>query len=690
MLRRASNKQISNRALRVEPLEAKRMLNVDFGFVDVAGGFVFIIDGDDVNENYQMWTNVDGNLNTNFVVRDLTDGTISLADSVSAGEIANEATQRNLTIGDFEGFEIKAQGGNDLVVADGSENVLDPSDPNLPEFFGQKFRADGGAGFDTLRGGPGDDVLSTGPAPNNDDTEEVTGGDGNDTIMGNNGRDSLSGGNGNDMIEGGSNNDTLDGGAGNDDLDGEDGNDRLFGRDGNDTIEGGGGDDTMQGDHGADALSGGDGDDSLQGDDDDKDPKGGAGTDGWQAGGPGMDEPTGDDQDPTPGINITTDDIEKIRTDGSNEGMCPKKDGNQCGHSGGDDGKRFDTPGPFVNEGPYSFNDTVNVQGWTDNDVPGPHVIVGGGNDTVIGSDTGHDRVDAGDGNDTVSTGGGNDTINGGNGDDSMEGGAGADTINGGAGSDTASYASSDAPVNYDLDVRKGGDGADKCNLNGDYRGSGGHAQGDYLVPVAPGDNSVENLVGSAFDDTLTGDADDNLLDGNDGDDTLRGAGGDDAFLGDDGNDLLEGDTGQECFAGSGLAHADGRDTLRGGKNEDLIRGGGNDDFLDGGLGDDDLAGELGIDGMVGDKGEDILRMEFGVHDDETIPGKVLIDLNSDTSVSPPRNAFGVFGAEGGDNFIVSGTTSIEEELQVRGDLAFARNVGFTDFDNNDDDLEFN
>ena len=686
MKRIASHKQISKRALQLEPLEAKRLLTLDFGFVDVPGGFAFIIDGEDVAEDYQIWTNVDGNLKTNFIVRDTTDGSVSLADSVSAGEIANEATQRNLSIEDFQNFEIKMQGGDDLLVADGSENILNPSDPNLPTLFGQSLKVDGGAGFDELRGSPGDDVLSTGPAPNNDHAETIFGNGGDDTIMGNNGRDTLSGGDGNDVIEGGGNNDTIDGGAGNDDLDGEDGNDRLFGDSGNDTIEGGGGDDTLQGDHGADALSGGDGDDSLQGDDDDKDPKGGAGTDGWQAGGPGMAEPTDDDHDPTPGINITTDDIEKIRTDGSNEGMCPKKDGNQCGHSGGDDKKRFDTPGPFSDDGPYEFNDIVDVSGWTDNDVAGPHVIVGGGNDVVIGSDTGNDTVDGGSGNDTVRTGGGADTINLGDGDDLAEGGAGADVINGGSGSDTASYASSDAPVNVDLDVRKGGDKSDKCNLNGDYRASGGHAEGDHLVPVRAGENTIENLVGSAFDDTLTGDADHNLLMGLDGSDTLRGAGGNDELLGDDGDDQIEGDTGQECSVeGDGsLPHASGSDSMRGGKNEDVILGGGENDFADGGLGDDDINGEDGFDNVEGDKGDDIIRMRYGDLVNPDNPGviepNILDDINGD---------FGSFGSEGNDNFIVSGTDSIEDELDVRGQLAFARNIGFTDFDNNDDDLEF-
>ncbi|MCF6327284.1 MAG: calcium-binding protein, partial [Devosiaceae bacterium] len=46
--------------------------------------------------------------------------------------------------------------------------------------------------------------------------------------------------------------------------------------------------------------------------------------------------------------------------------------------------------------------------------------------------------------------------------------------------------------------------------------------------------NSIENLIGSAFDDRLTGDANDNVLTGGAGNDTLTGGAGNDTFVFDD------------------------------------------------------------------------------------------------------------------------------------------------------------
>jgi hypothetical protein len=92
-------------------------------------------------------------------------------------------------------------------------------------------------------------------------------------------------------------------------------------------------------------------------------------------------------------------------------------------------------------------------------------------------------------GDNRLSGGNGNDALLGAFGDDTLDGGAGADTLNGGSGADTASYASSKAGVQVDL------------NVTGPQT-STGDAAGDVLI-------SIEWLTGSAFDDVLTGNADD-------------------------------------------------------------------------------------------------------------------------------------------------------------------------------------
>ena len=145
-------------------------------------------------------------------------------------------------------------------------------------------------------------------------------------------------------------------------------------------------------------------------------------------------------------------------------------------------------------------------------------------------------------GNDTLRGAAGNDKLSGGDGNDILSGGLGADYLSGGTGLDTASYAQATAAVKVNL--------ADP-SLNT------GEARGDTF-------NSIEHLVGSAFNDTLDGNAGANSLSGLDGSDLLRGAAG---------NDTLQGGTGD--------------DTLGGGDANDILSGGAGADYLSGGLGTD-------------------------------------------------------------------------------------------------------
>lgn len=111
------------------------------------------------------------------------------------------------------------------------------------------------------------------------------------------------------------------------------------------------------------------------------------------------------------------------------------------------------------------------------------------GNDILIGTAEA-DSISGLGGADTLFGLGGNDTLDGGAGWDLLIGGADADALDGGSGIDTASYAGSLAGVTIKL-------------WNG--TGTGGNAEGDSLT-------SIENLIGSDFDDTFSGDNTDNYL----------------------------------------------------------------------------------------------------------------------------------------------------------------------------------
>jgi Ca2+-binding RTX toxin-like protein len=144
--------------------------------------------------------------------------------------------------------------------------------------------------------------------------------------------------------------------------------------------------------------------------------------------------------------------------------------------------------------------------------------------------------------NDMIWGFGGDDTIFGLNGSDILNGGGGADILDGGDGSDTAAYYKSPGGVVVSL-------------ITG--VGTGGDANGDTLI-------SIENLVGSEYDDVLSGDIQENFIFGLDGEDTLSGHGGDDHLYGNDDNDTLDGGNGWDLLQGGG-----GADTMRGGRGND-------------------------------------------------------------------------------------------------------------------------
>jgi Ca2+-binding RTX toxin-like protein len=182
----------------------------------------------------------------------------------------------------------------------------------------------------------------------------------------------------------------------------------------------------------------------------------------------------------------------------------------------------------------------------------------------------------------------------GSNGDDTLKGGGGADTLEGGSGIDTVQYSDSAAGVTVALLVGTG---------------SGGTAEDDTF-------SSIENVLGSIFDDHLSGDDDINVLSGSSGDDWLKGGGGADTLDGGTGNDtatyLNHGggvtvslDTGTGTAGDAlgdvltdienlyGTAYAD---TLFGDSGANILHGDNGDDLLKGAGGADRLIGGEGVD----------------------------------------------------------------------------------------------
>lgn len=231
------------------------------------------------------------------------------------------------------------------------------------------------------------------------------------------------------------------------------------------------------------------------------------------------------------------------------------------------------------------------------------------------------------DGNDVLSGRDGDDILNGGGDSDTLIGGEGADKLNGGTGKDTAAYYDSNAGVTVSLE---------------NNTATGGTAQGDTF-------NSIENIIGSEFNDTITGDRFNNIINGGRGDDTLNGGSGADTLQGSAGDDTIYGGSGSDILSGNdgvdeirgGLGYDtisggelddtlygdQGNDTIYGGTGDDTIHGGANDDLVYGGLGNDTINGDGGNDDLRGGHGNDTIDggagndAIYGEQDNDTVTG---------------------------------------------------------------------
>ena len=463
---------------------------------------------------------------------------------------------------------------NDHLLGDTKNNVLE-----------------GGAGADQLDGGRGNDTasyagsslavtvnLATGSALGGDaqgdqliSIENLIGSDYGDTLTGDTRSNILEGGAGADRLDGGAGADRLDGGAGADRLDGGAGADRLDGGAGADRLDGGEGADQLDGGEGADRLDGGEGADQLDG---------GEGNDTASYAGSSMavtvdlntGKGLGGDAE---GDQLTS--IENLIGSGYDDILLGgSKDNILEGGAGAD---RF-SGGAGIDTASYSGSSvavTVNLATGrgSGGDAQGDILKL---IENFVGSD--HDDRLTGDKN--------NNILEGGAGDDRLVGGAGDDHLDGGEGSDTASYAGSSEAVRVNL-------------ATGSV--AGGDATGDRFT-------SIENLIGSRYNDILTGDSGDNILEGGAGADELEGAGGSDtaSYAGSsaavrvnlsygrgDGGDAQ----GDRLISIESLIGSDHDDTLVGDAGNNILDGSAGDDQLNGGAGDDTLTGGLGADTYV-------------------------------------------------------------------------------------------
>jgi Ca2+-binding RTX toxin-like protein len=448
--------------------------------------------------------------------------------------------------------------------------------------------------------------------------------------------DSLFGGDGDDRLKGGLADDRLYGGIGADNLDGAAGNDVVYGDaddadrngtpdaatlgdgygqadvinggDGDDTVFGQGGNDLLMGGRGADSLSGGDGDDILSGSDGDDVLTGGAGTD-TLVGSLGNDELKGGDG------------ADNLNGGGGDDKLWGDLGADTIAGSDGLDTVTYETSpaGVFIQLG----GQVAGVGGFAEGDlVSGVETVIGSAfADRLVGDEAGNVLYGR-DGADVLDGGAGTDLLDGGTGNDVLIASAGDDLLYGNGGTDTADYSA----MTSGATIRLNG-----ANLDPTTAAKSTGAGFNHVLL------SVENVIGTNFNDAIYGDQFSNVLLGQAGDDLFAGpTGGVDTTDGGAGVDTADfsaattqvrvGVIGINGFGttyraiGVNSANAvtfidnlANVENLVGGNFNDILTGTDAANRINGGAGNDQLAGGNGNDVLTGGAGGDVLDGGAGI-----------------------------------------------------------------------------
>lgn len=254
----------------------------------------------------------------------------------------------------------------------------------------------------------------------------------------------------------------------------------------------------------------------------------------------------------------------------------------------------------------------------------------------------------------------------GGDGNDLLQGGGGLDTLNGGAGRDTASYADSATKVRVDLSLT----------------GSQPRAGKDTLI-------SIEDVIGSNFDDILLGTDGDNTLDGGLGNDTVSYENASDGVR------VSLNNTGVQVTDGAGWDKLISIENLTGSNYDDVLSGNLGDNVIIGGDGVDlvlyghatsgvtvDLSRTTAQD--TGGAGRDTLRQiedVNGTNFADRLTGSAVANEirggGGNDIITGGRGADRLFGNDGADTFVY---------LAQNESIAAARDIIF-DFSRAEGDL---
>ena len=235
------------------------------------------------------------------------------------------------------------------------------------------------------------------------------------------------------------------------------------------------------------------------------------------------------------------------------------------------------------------------------------------------------------------------DTLRGGTGNQWFRGHGGSDVLNGGAGADTADYSRDPGAIVANLRASALTVGDIEVAAGKVYDGWGGLFDLQGYDTLA----SVENVLGSSYDDLIIGGAAANRLTGGAGMDTMNGGAANDTVNGGEGNDSLSGGT-------------TGTDRLNGEAGDDILIWGAGD-ILNGGAGTDTLrilSGNVNLTSTANPN-----NRLLGIEDIDLLQGAHKLTLNrSDVLAMSPTDTVRILG-DAGDMVDIAGAFVLGAEV---------------------------
>jgi serralysin len=302
-------------------------------------------------------------------------------------------------------------------------------------------------------------------------------------------------------------------------------------------------------------------------------------------------------------------------------------------------------------------------------------IYLGSGNDIYVHSGAAkasgeYDVVSGGDGNDLFKVKTYQSVYNGDAGNDTFYSVGFKNTFNGGSGTDTINYSLQDSSSEKGLGIY--------VDLDGGFA----KAVSGRLEKLT----SIENVVGTSYNDTLIGTVGNNLLSGGSGNDQLEGLAGNDRLYGGNGVDIIYGDDGDDDLYGEAsndrLYGGNGNDDLVGGSGNDLLVGGAGNDFLVGGTGADTFRFTKTSDSRVGSL-RDVID-DFNPDSQGDVIDLRDIDANTGRSGNQAFEFIGKASFSGTAGELRYSGTVISGDINGDGRADFEINAGLTKYYSDD------